>query len=208
MNYDQIVALALSYADRKDAEVTGNIDNFMRMVEARANRFLKTGDMSVRTILSMNEDQSYFTLPSDFNGLRDIQVKDTGNAIGGCTLKYMSPEQMNNRANAPVNSNSQIYYTLLADQIQVFPTQPNGSLLEIVYYRRIIPLTSIAPINWVSEIHPDCYNNGLMVEISAFVKDKEATSLWDMRFQASLDAIQTDDADSRWSGTALQTRVG
>lgn len=208
MNYDEIKALALSYADRKDDEVSSNMDNFMRMVEARANRFLKTGDMSVRTVLSMVADQEYYTLPTDFNGLRDIQVKANLGDSGGCTLKYMSPEQMNNRANAPVNANSQIYYTLLAGQIQLFPTQADGCILEIVYYRRIIPLTEIAPVNWVSDIHPDCYNNGLMVEISAFVKDAAATSLWDTRFQASLEMIKTDDLDSRWSGTALQTRVG
>ena len=205
MNYDEIKALALSYADRKDAEVSNNIDNFLRMVESRANRFLKTMDMSTRSILLMEEGQEYFPLPSDFNGLRDIEIQPVG-SIARCTLKYMSPEQLNNEASG--SSGSEIYYTLIADQIQLVPTQPAGTTLEIVYYRRLIPLTSISPNNWMSNIHPDCYNAGLMVEISAFVKDAMATELWNNRFSEALDAIQTDDADSRWSGTALQTRVG
>lgn len=208
MNYTEIVNLALAYSDRKDAEVSGNMDSFLRVVEARANRFLRTGDMAVRTLLAMNEDSEYYTLPEDFNGLRDIEVKESQGSKSRCTLKYMSPEQMNDKAGQESNSGSQVYYTLIAGQIQVCPVQPTGYILEIVYYRRIIPLTEIAASNWLSDIHPDCYVYGLMVEISAFVKDKESTALWDMRFKEALDEIQTDDGDSRWSGTSLQTRIG
>ena len=42
-----------------------------------------------------------------------------------------------------------------------------------------------------------------MVEISAFVKNPDATSLWNSRFKESLGEIDLDDSKARWSGSML-----
>lgn len=203
MNYSEIRDLALAYADRSDTEVTSRIDSFLKIVEARVNRALKTRDMSSRTTISTVLDQEYYSLPADFAGLRDIEFRDTVNSDIRITMHYLTPEQMN-----IVYSNSLqgYYYTLVANKLQISPTQPSGKIIEIVYYQKLVPLTSLATTNWLSASHPDVYTFGLLVEISSFVKDAEAKALWDVRFVDAVAAIQTDDDRIRWSGTPLTIR--
>jgi len=208
MNYTEVVNLALSYSDRSDAEVTDRMDDFLRMVESRVNRLLKTQDMAVRSLLQTIDEQEYYTLPSDYSGLRDIELRPSQNSRSRNTLQYLSPEQLNNRSSMPDKGSSSVYYTIVAGQIQIMPPQPDGKILEIIYYRKLLPLNDAQPNNWLSDSNPDTYVMGLLVEISAFVKDAEAKILWDQRFKESIAEISLDDSDSRWAGTALQTRAG
>ncbi|RLA03861.1 MAG: hypothetical protein DRQ47_04390 [Gammaproteobacteria bacterium] len=208
MDYDEIVALALSYADREnDTELPGKMDSFLRIVEARMNRAFKVGKMSTRASIDLSGasvDQEYFGLPSDFGGLRDIEYKS---GTSRATFNYLSPEQMNAKFTANL-TDTKLYYTLLANQIQIYPVSSGSGYLEIIYYQKVPALTSGDSTNWLGDNNPDAYVFGLMTEVSAFVKDKEAALLWDGRFKESLAEIENDDSSERWSGTALQTRAG
>ena len=205
MNYTEIVNLALAYADREDPEVDENMDNFLRIVEARVNRKLQVQRMAIRTQITTQQGQEYYSLPADFGGLRDIEVRPVGAESGGRqTLKYMSPEQMNSYSGS---SGTNIYYTIIANQLQIMNPQDNKTL-EIVYYKYLTPLAISNPENWASIYTPDLYVFGLLVEISSFAKDAVAKDLWNQRFIATLDEITTDDEDTRWSGTALEIRLG
>ena len=201
MNYTEIVDTALGYADRTDTEVTDRMDDFLRIVEARANRPLNTQKMVSRVTIDSITDQEYYGLPSDFDGLRDIEVRST--VAGTVTPKYHSPEQMNNRAGG---SFSDIAYAIIDDQLRLQPAQEDA-VIELVYYQNLTELSTGAPNNWLSDLYPDCYIFGLLVEINAFVKDAETAGMWDTRFKESIAAIKSNDRDSRWSGTALQMRV-
>ena len=210
MNYLEVKEIALSYSDREsDAELPAKIDSFLRIVEARVDRVLKVQRMTVRTLLTTVAGQEYYGLPSDFAGLRDIEVRsaDTidGEARDRVTLEYLSPEQMNSATGIPA-SQSNIYYTIIANQLQISPPQ-DSNVLELVYYRKLPNLTENDNTNWLSEDNPDTYVFGLMVEISAFVKNEQSTALWDARFKESLAEIDLDDSKSRWSGSSLQVKA-
>ena len=207
MNYDEIKTLALSYSDRSDTEVTDRMDNFIKIVESRINRFLMTMDMTTRAFVLTVEDQQYYRLPADFNGLRDIEVKSTIEGRSKLTHSYLNPEQMNAQYSG-VEQGGEAFYTIIADQIQVWPTAVDDMILEIVYYKKVPNLNAVDTENWISLDNPDCYTFGLMTEISAFTKDVDAFKLWDARFKESLGEIDLRDEKNKWSGTPLQTRVG
>ena len=63
MNYADIVDLALSYSDRQDSEVVDRMDQFIKIMESRTNRALRTFDMSIRAQLVMVPGQFYYGLP-------------------------------------------------------------------------------------------------------------------------------------------------
>jgi hypothetical protein len=204
MNYTEITKMALSYADRSDTEVTSRIDDFLRVVEARINRRIKTQRMAARTVTIAIAGQEYYALPEDFAGMRDIEVRKTLNATKRTTLSFLTPEQLNQIVNAEYSGNY-VYYTIVANQLQIFPHQ--DGIIEMIYYKRLPALSSADNTNWLSEYNPDTYVFGLLVEISAFVKDPEAAKLWDKRFQDSLDELVYDDFMSRWSGPSLVVRA-
>jgi len=109
--------------------------------------------------------------------------------------------------NIAMATSSNIYYTIVANQLQLSNVE-GGLILELIYYSKLVPLTATYFSNWLSVDNPDTYVFGLMVEISSFVKNPEAKMLWDQRFIDSLGEITSDDSVSRWSGTALRTRLG
>ena len=202
MNYTEIVDIALGYADRTDTEVTSKMDSFLRIVESRTNRPLNTQKMVSRVSIESITDQEYYGLPTDFDGLRDIEVTPIG---GGqiTTPRYHSPEQLNNRAGGTYND---IAYAIIDDQLRIHPAQTE-QVIQLVYYQNLPELSTVIPNNWLSDLYPDCYVFGLLVEINAFVKDAETAGMWDIRFKESVAAIQSNDRDSRWSGTSLQMRI-
>ena len=204
MNYSELTSLALSYSDREDAEVVNRMDDFIKMTEARINVKIKTLKMAKRSITPTVSTQDYYSLPNDFAGLRDIEIKDSIDAIKKTTLSYLSPSLANHKSDT---GDTTPHYTIIANQIQLIPRQDDDKILEVVYYMKVPNLNSTDSTNWISENNPDCYLNGLMVEINAFVKDAEAAQLWDNRFLSSIADIKKEDAMSRWSGTPLQIQT-
>lgn len=204
MNYTDIVNTALLYADRgDDDEVTSKVDSFLRIVEARINRVLQTRNQSKRAYLLTSSTADYYSLPSDFAGLRNIILKTEVNSISGTPMEYMTPEYLNAYIEA---GNTGAYYTIISNSIQIPPVDDN-QVLEVIYYQKIVPLTSTASENWLSSYSPDTYIQGLLVEISSFVKDADSAALWESRFKGSLDEISLEDAIDRWSGPPLSVRL-
>lgn len=203
MDYTEIVALAKAYSDREtDADITANVDNFIKIVEAKLNRLLKIDDMAVRAQADTVDDQAYFALPSDFNGLRDVELQSGGKSY---TCEYVSPIHAN--ALSTYTSLDGYYYTIIAGQLHILPVQDAGSTVEIVYYPRLDPLDSTDTTNWISDTYPDLYVYGIMVEISAFVKNATAVTLWEERFNKAVQDLTHRSSGNQWSGTPLRIRT-
>jgi hypothetical protein len=206
MNYSEIVDLTLGYADRQDTEVTSRMDLFMRVTESRINRLLMTLDMSSRAKTVMDATKEYYPLPSDYSVMRSIKVIDNNNSASRVTLLQVNDEQMSNLVN---NGDTQLpCYTIISGDIHVQPFFDSDHSLEINYFKTIPPLSTSIANNWLSDSNPDAYVFGLLVEINSFVKDAEASALWDGRFQQAISEITTQDAKSTWSGTSLTTFPG
>jgi hypothetical protein len=211
MTYDEIVTISLAYADRTDSAVVTRIDLFMRMVESRINRLLVIEDMSIRYVFpEPNPTNGRYNLPSDFSAIRDIAIVNSLDITDRDTLALINPEQMNTATNTVNIDNSlKHFYQILNNQLVVQPIVVDGShFLEIVYYGNIVPISLTNETNWISSNHPDLYINGILVEINAFVKDPEATALWDGRFRQVIDELGKADNLLVYSGTPLVTRIG
>lgn len=208
MTYDEIVAASKAYADRNDIEVANNIDVFIVLAEARMNRLLKTREQSSRVITPTVDLQEYYSLPPDYAGMRDIQISVTNDdgSISSAPLTMLTPELFNIKRNAPFNG--RLYYSIIANQIQVFPIQAAGKHIEIIYYQKVPNLNSHASLNWVSEGHPDMYVAGVTGEISLFAKDYETAGSWFDRMGESINELDSSDVMERWSGGPLVMRIG
>lgn len=208
MNYTELVNVSIAYADRYDLEVSQNMDNYIIMVEARINRLLKTRKQSARVYTPMVADQEYYSLPPDYAGMRDVQLNSDSPLVSHsiCPVSYLSPEIFNRRQNKPYDGS--VYYTVIADQIQIFPKPTEtGQTLEMVYYQKLPPLTSLNTTNWLSTDYPDIYLAGITAEIELFAKNYEAADGWFERMKISVDELDNTDVIERWSGTALVTRI-
>lgn len=194
MNYTDIINTALSYSDRAGSdEIQANMDNFLRIVEAKVDRKLQTRNQSKRAQIVMSEGTEYYALPSDFAGLRAIYTVVESERKN---YEYVTPEKMNVHI---TNNLSEYVYTIMGNSLQVQPVM-DDTILQIMYYQRIIPLTATADSNWLSTYAPDAYIFGVLCEINYFAKDVQTAGIWEARFNLVIDDIDLEDAKDRWSG--------
>lgn len=202
MDYAAIKDMVLSYADRElHTAITDRFDNMLRIVESRINRRLKQEGLS--TIYNITTDGSqYYSLPSDFNGLLDIQLRATVDATDRQNLKFRTPEKLNEYANIADSSN-QVFYTIINNKIRVWPVQ-TGTIMELTYHIKVPDLTSVAATNNVTIEAPDCYIFGALVEVNYFVKDYEAAKAADARFDSILDELMLNNFKRIYDAAKLE----
>ena len=99
------------------------------------------------------------------------------------------------------------YYTVIADQIQIYPVIDPGSFLEMTYYQKVPNLNSTFTTNWMSEDHPDIYLSGITAEIELFAKNYEVAKGWHDRMSMAIQELDDSDVEERWSGVPLQMRL-
>ena len=203
MNYAEIKDAALAYADRSDSATSANIDVFLRMVEARVNRVLRNEEMCIQYDIATVQDQSDYSLPSDYAGMRSISLETAG-AIQ--PLQYLNPEA----ADWLVDSDETdvLYYTIRSKKLVLMkPPADTASNIRINYFKKVPELTSTDTTNWLSTMHPDIYIAGLMVEISSFVKNIPASKAWNEKFKAAVDECVAANWGDKWSGTSMFIRI-
>jgi hypothetical protein len=200
MNLKQIKEVAQSYCDRYDQELVDALPSFIKIVEAKINNALRTGEQAIRSQIYLELDQEYYGLPSDWGGARDIEILEEGQQHGR-TLTYLAPEEMNKISRKSNSRNRHNYYTIIANQIQIAPPC-DREILEIVYYQRLPELVEEDDTNWLTEKNPDAYVFGLCTEIGAFAKDDVIFMTYDGRFKESLSNVTQEDQITRWSGPA------
>jgi len=203
LNYTTIIQAALDYADKNDTQTSNNMDTFLRVVESRINRLLDVGKMATRSVISTIAGQQYYGLPADFSQLREIRIREDLSTKPSAVLEYVSPVGLQNAIDNGVTTP---VYTLIADQLRIYPAQDN-QVLEITYLAKVPQLTSKESQNWLSEQAPDAYIFGLLVEINSFIKDGESAAMWDSRFDAVIRELIHDDQIDRWSGPSLTIRA-
>lgn len=209
MNYTELVAAGKAYADRKDVEVVENLPVFIQMAEGKINRRLRTRKQSARAAIPTKDGEEFYSLPPDFAGMRHIQF-DSSSVDGQNSvyiMEYAAPEFFDQeRSKVPSGKH---YYTIIANQLQVYPRFAAGFFIEIIYYQRVPPLTNQADsnTNWLSEDYPDIYLSGLVAEIELFAKNYDVAGLWADRMNTAIDDLENIDIGERWSGGSLTTRI-
>lgn len=210
MDYNEIVAAARAYCDRVDVEVNQNVRVFVLMAEARINRTLKVTEQTHRVYTRTMEGKEFYSLPEDFNGMRVVHF-NTGDVdaqgSGTIQLHYVTPEQMIEMQESAY-SETQTYYTILNNQLQLHKPLPNGGTIEMVMYRKVPPLSESNPSNWMSTDNPDIYLAGISAEIEMFVKNYDAAKLWDDRMTRAIEELKNNDSLNRWSGNTMVMRAG
>lgn len=210
MVYNEIVAAAIAYCDRADVEVNQNVRVFVLMAEARINRTLKVTEQTHRVYTRTMEGKEFYSLPEDFNGMRVVHF-NTGDVdaqgSGTIQLHYVTPEQMIEMQESAY-SETQTYYTILNNQLQLHKPLPNGGTIEMAMYRKVPPLSESNPSNWMSADNPDIYLAGISAEIEMFVKNYDAAKLWDDRMTRAIEELKNNDSLNRWSGNTMVMRAG
>ena len=215
MNYSEIVEAALSFADRTDTETVAKIPVFVKMVESKINRVLRTQEIEAVETVILFEDGgdpgSYAILPSNFSEMREATVfdEDTNEYY---TMQYITPKAFNDLVKNPFlpvgkQYAGQIIYTIKSNLLLTNATFSNSGDVKIQYYKKVTPLTEADPENEISVFYPDAYIAGIVFEISSFVKNPDAAAAWNARFDSILGELTTQNWLKKWPASSLVTII-
>lgn len=200
-NYAELKASIADWLNRDD--LVAVIPSFIALAEARHNRDMRLRQMVKRATSVL--DDKYLTLPSDWLEARNIQIA-TG--FGPKKLEYVTHERADeiNRKRAGAGGVPE-YYTITGNQLELVPSPPVGTEIEMTYYARIPALTDAAPTNFLLTGFPDVYLYGALAHTAPYLKDDPRLATWGQLYDRALEEIIVADERSQYSGSVLKMRT-
>lgn len=195
--------LQSSIADwMNQTNLTAVIPDFIRLAEAQMNRVIRVSQMEQRATTLTVAGQAYYSLPTDYLALRDIQL----NASPNRSLSYMSPEEIDIHYDSTVNDTPN-FYTIVGNEFQLAPAPSSEHNLEISYYQQIPALSDSSTTNWLLTAYPDIYLYGSLVQAEPYMKNDQRIGLWKSALEMALNELKLADRKYRWSGQGMNMRI-
>lgn len=182
--YSDLKTSVADWLNRDD--LTAQVPDFIAMAEARFNREIRTHNMIGRYTNSTTS--SYFTLPADW--VETITLMST--AAQPVALDYVSIDTLND-LRAAVMTGAPRYYTIIDDDVLVYPAQGSELSFELTYYKKITPLSDVDTTNWLLTANPDIYLYGALMQAEPYLKNDERTTTWATLLQQALEALKLAD---------------
>src|SRR5215471_11471203 len=159
--YAELKTSIASWLARDD--LTSQLDDFVTIFEACANRRLLVRQMETSTTLSPSAGS--VTLPTDY--LSWIRVTNVGTSIRQ-DLEYVTPSKLQ-REYPTTPSGTPVIFTIEGATLKIRPT--TSTSLEFEYYQKITALSG--GVNWLYSTHPDLYLFGSLIEGEAFNRNPD-----------------------------------
>lgn len=191
--YDDLVVMVGNWLDRGD--LTDRIPEFVALLEARLNRLLRTSLQDTLATWAVNSGE--YALPDDFRKLRWLANVDQS------PLAEVPPSQLQQWANAGRAS----VYAIVNRSLLVSPepTSDNPITLSASYYRRIPPLGSAQPTNWLLDECPDIYVWGALHQAATYIRDPEAIDTCKAYLDEAIAELQAASRKDAWGGPIAPT---
>jgi hypothetical protein len=196
--YSELQSAIADELNRQD--LSSVIPTWVALAEASFNRVLRHRKMLCRATATL--DTQYTALPGDFLEAKNIQL----NTSPVTSLEYVTMEEADRLRQTYIQTSTPKYYTIVGDTIEVVPSPGEGQTIELVYYRKITPLSSGAG-NWLLTWHPDLYFYASLQHSAPYLKDDPRLSIWSTITSELISQINMESDKSEHSGATLKVRA-
>lgn len=188
-NYSELQT-AIANWDHRSNYNTGDIQNWIALFEAAANRRLRVRQMEATATISMSSGAG--SLPSDY--LQWTAVTWPGAAPRN--LEFADRAYMTETYPTSPSASPDVF-TIEGSTISVMPV--DNTSLTFRYFQKIAALTDSNTTNWLLTAHPDLYLWGTLVESNAFIKNPLGAT-WKQRRDEIFDEIVSLDTKAKSPG--------
>lgn len=172
--YSELQTAIAQWLHRTD--LTSVIPDFIALTEERMNRYLRTKDNELAlsaTAITNNR----ITIPANVVGVKTLWL----DGYEGTPLKAQSLESV-------IANGTEGLATMYAWRGAELLFDGTGTVEGVLY--RSIPALSVGNTsNWVLTSHPSLYLYGSLAEANLYVKNADEATLWNARFDATLDQV-------------------
>ncbi len=191
-------AVAYRIGNRNDPDLTTRVPEYISSAEVEMNRLLKTADMEASATLTTTAGNPSVTLPTGFVKARRIRLNWAGSLWPVWPTALVSTRREGVQG-VPIN------IAIMGNALIVKPIPSDAYQLLMDYYARFTPLSAIVPSNWILANHHDAYLNGSIAYGYYATGSLDRGDRFYAMFRASIDAINSFDADKRFTPEILQS---
>jgi hypothetical protein len=195
--YSELQSAIADELNRQD--LTSVIPNWISLAEATFNRLLRHRKMLCRATATL--DTQFTALPSDFLEAKNIQL----NTTPVTSLEFVTIEQAD-KLRSEYTAGVPKYYTIVGDTIEVVPTPSENQTIELVYYKKLTPL-SAGTGNFLLSFHPDLYFYASLQHSAPYLKDDSRLEIWSAVTSSLIDQVNQESDKAEHSGATLRTRA-
>ena len=197
--YSELKTAIANWLNRDD--LTSVIGDFISLTEADMDRKIRHWRMEQRA--TANIDARYTQLPQGFMEAVRFHLDVDERPIDLVTPVYM---QTKRQGNADTTGRPQVY-SVIAGQIEVWPTPDATYTGELYYYARTTPLDDSNTSNWILDHFPDAYLYGALVHSAPYLVDDARAQVWASLYQNAIDGINGNNERAKFGGSGLRMQV-
>lgn len=161
-------------------------DNATLLFEADANRILRTRNQEASTTLTTSSGS--VALPSDYLAWRTVLWTGTTPYV---ELEYVHPAYLRSTPVENDSAGQPKIFTIEGSTFYARPVDDTASIYQFHYYQSLTTITSSdGTTNWLLTAHPDAYLWGVLTELFARARNREAAELYKGRRDEVLDRIK------------------
>lgn len=191
--YDTLKSAIANWTNRDD--LTSYLDEFIDITESKMNRKLRLSEMETRATSTANTE--YLALPDDYLEVRNVQL----NVNPVIPLEYLSPYQIDMYTDSATGQPK--YYSVIGDEIQLYPAPDGNYTIEITYYKKITPLDGTNTTNFVLEEWPDLYLSGCLQQAFTFLMNPDSAMMHGQEFERLIAEISKQSRSRKYSGSPM-----
>ena len=189
MTYDSLVTAIEQYLERNDASVVSQIPTFIALAEFEIAQQIKTlGQMQVvQSTMSINNP----ILPKPARWRKTTSMSVTANGVKSQVFlrkyEYLNSYNNNGATGVPLYYGDYDY-----DHWLLAPAPDAEYAFEVLYYERLIPLSSINQTNWITNNAPNLMLFGALLQAVIYLKNDDRV-VFQQKYDAALQAIKAED---------------
>jgi hypothetical protein len=173
------------------------IGDFIAVAEADMFRNLRLRHGIARATALVTD--GYVALPSDC-----VQVERV--TLLGNPDRPLDPVTLDFAGRAPATG-APGYYCVTGTEVEIVPAPTGeGAQIELVYYRRPLPLSDETPTNWLLDLSPDLYLYATLAAAAHWIADPQRGALWRAEAERIKAELETDTTRASVGGSPLVMR--
>lgn len=199
-NRSELKLSIINWSNRTDIDLL--VDDFINLTEkdmfkgTKVHESLQVKEMETTSTAGVNT--KFFALPDDYGSLRSIRIILDNNSG---KLRYKASNSL-----VRIAGTGQPNYFTIGSQIEFDITPDQTYTVEVNYYKRVAPLSSVVTINTVLTNHPDIYLNGSLYFLHVYANDQEKAQMYQGLYADAIDGANQADEEGRY-GPAPYARI-
>lgn len=202
-NYTNLQSTIADFLNRDD--LTAVIPTFIQLAEAQLNRDIRHWKMEARSSGQQSAGDQYMQIPADW--LETIRMHVTGAGTSAINLTSRASMADIRAKNEDASTKVPYLYCHADSQFELYPTPPETTNIELLYYQKIPSLSASTTTNWLLTEAPDVYLYGALLHSAPYLAEDARVGVWAQMYSAAVQNVNSASEKARYSGSGINLKI-